>query len=89
MIAMAAPSAKPTMGPKLTELESRVAARKRELVVEILEHKKSLRIGAVDESRRLQDRLSHLSMLLKERVTDGWNNIDDTTRRELDLWIAR
>lgn len=89
VIYAAAPSAPTKPSPPQTDLESRVAARKRELIVEILEHKKSLRLGAPDACRRLTSRLEQLTMIVERGVTKGWANVADDTRQELDLWIAQ
>lgn len=70
-------------------LEQRVTARKRELIVEVLEHKKSLRLGAPDALRHLEGRLSHLRILLADVVVHGWAGLGDERRAELDLWVAQ
>lgn len=72
-----------------TNLEVRVADRKRELIAEILEHKKSLRAGAPEAIDRLKDRLYDLTHIVKQGVVNGWANIGDSAKLELDAWIAR
>lgn len=85
--APAAPAARPVVVQ--TELEQRVTARKRELIIEVLEHKKSLRLGAPDALRHLESRLSHLRILLADVVATGWANLGEERRAELDLWVAQ
>jgi hypothetical protein len=73
-----------------TDLETRVANRKRELISEIVEHKKnSLRAGAAEAIEILKTRLTELALLVKEGVVDGWANVDPGARRRLDEWVAR
>jgi len=45
------------------DLETRVAARKRELITEIIEFKKSSRVDAAETIERLKARLSDLAYL--------------------------
>jgi len=71
------------------DLETRVANRKQELISEIVELKKSSRIGAVETIDKLKARLSDLGHIVKEGLVDGWANIGDRTRRRLDEWVAR
>ena len=71
------------------DLETRVANRKRELISEIVELKKSSRIGAAEAIDRLKARLSELAHIVKEGVVDGWANVGEHARRRLDDWIAR
>ncbi|HEY0251379.1 MAG TPA: hypothetical protein VGC41_07610 [Kofleriaceae bacterium] len=66
-----------------SELEHRVTARKRELISELVEHKKnSCRHGAGDAINALKNRLDELAILVK----DG---INDHTRNQLDAWIMK
>ena len=71
------------------DLETRVANRKRELITEIIEFKKSSRVDAAESIERLKSRLSDLAYLMKEGVVDGWANVDERSRVKLDAWIAR
>jgi len=71
------------------DLEIRVGNRKQELISEIVELKKSSRIGAVETIDRLKTRLSDLARIVKDGVVDGWAHIDARTRRRLDEWVAR
>lgn len=71
------------------DLETRVANRKRELITEIIEFKKSSRVDAAESIERLKARLSDLAFLMKEGVVDGWANVGERSRVKLDAWIAR
>ena len=71
-------------------LETRVETRKRELISEIVEHKKNRsRPGAAEAIDRLEARLSELAHIVKEGVIDGWANVGPATKLRLDEWIAR
>ena len=74
----------------MTDLEARVESRKRELIAEIIEHKKnSSRQGAAEAVDRIKARLSELAHLVKEGVADGWANVNPRAALKLDEWIAR
>ena len=75
--------------PKPPDLETRVADRKRELITEIVEHKKSSHPGAAEAIARLAARLAELAQIMKDGVVDGWANVGEGARRKLDDWIAR
>jgi len=72
------------------DLEGRVADRKRELIAEIIEHKKNIsRVGAVASIEILKARLHQLAHIMKAGVGDGWANVRPAAKRRLDEWIAR
>ena len=72
------------------DLETRVENRKRELISEIVEHKKnSSRAGSAEGIARAKARLSELAHIVKEGVVDGWANVGPTARSRLDEWMAR
>jgi predicted transcriptional regulator len=75
--------------PSDEDLETRVANRKRELITEIIELKRSSRLDAAEVIERLKARLSDLAYLVKEGVVDGWANVGERSRVKLDAWIAR
>ena len=80
----------PPTATRQTELELRVESRKRELIAEIVEHKKnSSRPGAADAIERAKARLSDLAHIVKEGVADGWANVGPSARRRLDEWMSR
>jgi len=69
------------------DLELRVANRKRELITEIIEHKKnSSRYGAAEAIDKLKDHLSELSQILK---AGEWSSLGEGTRLRLLDWVAR
>lgn len=69
------------------DLETRVASRKRELITELIEHKKnSLRFGAAEEIDKIKDHLSELSRILN---ADESTNLSASARLRLAEWIAR
>lgn len=74
----------------VNDLEARVADRKRDLISEIMDHKRnSSRAGATEAVDRIKARLSELAHIVKGGVVDGWANIGPATARKLDAWLAR
>ena len=72
------------------DLETRVENRKRELISEIVEHKKnSSRAGAAAAIDKAKARLSDLAYIVKVGVVDGWANVGPSAKLKLDEWIAR
>ena len=71
------------------DLETRIANRKQELIAELIEHKKSSRLGAAEAIDKLKARLSELAHIVKAGVVDGWANVGDGARRKLDAWLAK
>ena len=81
---------KPPTSALRSDLEARVENRKRELIAEIVEHKKnSLRSGAAQAVDRAKAHLSELARIVEEGIVDGWANVGPATRRKLDDWMAR
>jgi hypothetical protein len=89
------PAVAPKRGPAASgstkrqpdELETQVANRKRELITEIIEHKKnSSRSGAVEAIGKIQHHLSELSQILQ---ADDWASLSAGARLRLAEWIAR
>ena len=73
-----------------TDLETRVENRKRELISEIVEHKKnSSRAGAAEAIDKAKARLSELAHIVKEGVVDGWANVGPSAKLKLDEWMAK
>ena len=69
------------------DLETRVETRKRELITEIIEHKKnSSRYGAAEAIDKNKQHLLELSQILK---AGKWSNLAEGTRLRLLEWIAR
>ena len=72
------------------DLETRVENRKRELISEILEHKKNpSRPGAAESIDRIKSRLSELTHIVKDGGVKGWAKVGPAARLRLDEWIAR
>jgi len=71
------------------DLETRIANRKRQLIAEIVECKRSSRSNAVETGDKLKARLSELAHIVKEGVVDGWANVGARARLKLEAWLAR
>ncbi|HSD87921.1 MAG TPA: hypothetical protein VLB44_10425 [Kofleriaceae bacterium] len=81
---------KPSTSTPPPDLETRIESRKRELIAEIVEHKKnSSRAGAAEAIDRAKDRLSELARIVKEGVVDGWANVGPRAKVKLDEWMAK
>ena len=73
-----------------SDLETRVANRKRDLISEIVEHKNnSSRAGAAEAIDRIKAQLSELAHIVKEGVVDGWANVGPGATLKLDEWMAK
>ena len=69
------------------DLETRVETRKRQLITEIIEHKKnSSRYGAAEAIGRIKQHLSELTQILS---ADKASSLGEGTRLRLLEWIAR
>lgn len=82
-------SAQPFTPSALSDVEARVAHRKRQLIDELIEHKKSSRVGASYAIGQLKARLSDLAHIVKHDVVDGWTHMSPGAKRKVDEWIAR
>jgi hypothetical protein len=73
-----------------SDLETRVAHRKQQLISEIVEHKiNSSRFGAAEAIEKIKGRLSELAHIVKAGGVDGWANVSSSAKLKLDEWIAR
>lgn len=73
-----------------TDLQIRVERRRRDLISEIVEHKKnSSRAGAADAIDRGTQRLADLARIVKSGVVDGWAALGPDAKRALDEWMSR
>lgn len=78
------------MRPQPRALETRVLARKAELIAEIIEYKKnSSRMGAAEAIGRIKMQLTELAQIVKEGVVDDWANIDPKAKLRFNEWLAR
>ena len=82
-------SAKPFAPSARPDVEARVADRKHQLIVELIEHKKSSRVGAPYAIGQLEARLSDLAHIVKHDVVDGWTHMSPGAKRRVEEWIAR
>lgn len=74
----------------LTDLQTRVASRKQELISEIREHKmNSSRFGAAEAVDKIKARLLELAHIVNEGVSDGWANVRPSAKLKLDEWVAK
>ncbi|MBV8755652.1 MAG: hypothetical protein JO257_00160 [Deltaproteobacteria bacterium] len=75
------------MKPRADDLEERVASRKRELIMEILEHKKnSLRAGAGEAIDKIKGQLLELSQILNASEVA---HLGTGARLRLAQWVVR
>ncbi|HSN30492.1 MAG TPA: hypothetical protein VLT45_29605 [Kofleriaceae bacterium] len=75
------------MKSRTDDLEARVASRKRQLITEIIEHKKnSLRSGAGEAIDKIKHQLSELSQILNAAEV---TNLSAGARMRLAQWVAR
>lgn len=80
----------PLSSASRTDLETRVATRKQELISEIVVHKKnSSRAGSADAIDKIKGRLSELAHIMNAGVVDGWANVRPSAKLQLDAWIAK
>ena len=80
-------SSTPALPP---DLETRIENRKRELISEIVVHKKnSSRAGAAEAIDKAKARLSELAYIVEEGVFDGWANVGPRAKLKLDEWMTR
>ncbi|MEJ7596957.1 MAG: hypothetical protein WKG01_03520 [Kofleriaceae bacterium] len=73
--------------PPIGALESRVLARKAELIAEIIEYKKGSRLDATDAIEKLKGQLAELAYLVKP--TDQWATLAESTKRDLEQWVSQ
>jgi hypothetical protein len=74
--------------PERPDLETRINARRAELMAKLAELKADVRIEAVEASDKLKRKLSELTHIIKEGVVDGWANLNDTVKSKLDRWLG-
>jgi hypothetical protein len=71
-------------------LETRVLARKAELIAEIIDHKKnSSRLGAAEAIDRIKVRLADLAQIVKDGMIDDWAKVGPKAKLRFDEWLAR
>ncbi|NVB82912.1 MAG: hypothetical protein HOV81_31330 [Kofleriaceae bacterium] len=71
-------------------LETRVLARKAELIAEIIEYKKnSSRFGSAEAIDRIKVRLADLTQIVKDGAVDDWAKVGPKAKLRFDEWLAR
>jgi len=72
----------------MTDLENRIAARKADLIAEIIEHKRNSSRGrAAEEIDRIGTQLSELAQIVRESLGGGWKNVDSKAKVRLTRWL--
>jgi hypothetical protein len=77
------------VAPTPPDLESRVNARRQELLANLAELKDDQSAAAAAVRERIRTRLSELRHIMKESVIHGWANITDVARARVGRWLAR
>jgi hypothetical protein len=70
------------------DLESRITARRAQLVAQLRELRTDRRLEAGEAGDKLKARLSELSHILKWGVVDGWASLGDKVKHRLEHWLA-
>jgi len=70
------------------DLESRIKARRAELVAQLRELRADRRLEAGVAGDKLKASLSELSHILKWGVVDGWASLGDKVKDRLEHWLA-
>jgi hypothetical protein len=71
-----------------SELESRVMARRAQLIGRLGELRAEAGLEVVEASDRLKAKLSELAHIIAESVVDGWANLGDNAKHRLERWIS-
>ena len=83
-----APQPAPGQNPGTVSVQSRIKARRAELVAQLRELRADRRLEAGEAGDKLKARLSELSHLLKWGVVDGWASLGDKVKDRLEHWLA-
>jgi hypothetical protein len=78
------------VAPEATEvaLESRINARRAELIAKLIELRSSMHLEAAEAGDKIKARLSELAHVMREGVVDGWTTLGDSVKHKLDRWLA-
>jgi hypothetical protein len=78
------------VAPAISEpdLESRVAARRAELIAKLVELKADTRREAIEGRDKLKAKLSELAHIVKWGIVDGWASLGGPVTHKLDQWLA-
>jgi hypothetical protein len=77
----------PTDTPSL-DLESRVSARRTELIAKLVELRADTRTAAVEARDQLKAKLSELAHIINQGLVDGWASVSNPVTHKLDRWLA-
>lgn len=70
------------------DLESRIKARRAQVIAELVELRASTRVEAAVAGDKRKAKLSQLSHIIKENVVDGWAGLGDAATKKLEGWLA-
>jgi hypothetical protein len=70
------------------DLESRIKARRAELVAQLRSLRADRRLEAGEAGDKLKARLSELTHILKWGIVDGWASLGDVLKHRLEHWLA-
>ena len=70
------------------DLESRIQQRRAELIATLSGLRTDTRIAATEIRDRLKARLSEIARITKVGVVDGWTNLSDTVKYQLEDWLT-
>jgi hypothetical protein len=78
------------VAPAISEpdLESRVTARRAELIAKLVELKADTRREAIEGRDKLKAKLSELAHIVKWGIVDGWASLGGPVTHKLDQWLA-
>ncbi len=78
------------VAPAISEpdLESRVTARRAELIAKLIELKADTRREAIEARDKLKAKLSELAHIVKWGIVDGWASLGGPVTHKLDQWLA-
>lgn len=74
--------------PQQPDLESRIKARRAELIKVLGELRADTRIGSAQARDKLKARLSELAHVVKWGVVDGWASVGEPVTKRLQQWLA-
>jgi hypothetical protein len=83
------PDAEPTANERQQpDLESRIAARRAELIKLLSELKADTRMASAEARDKLKARLSELAHLVKWGIVDSWASVSEPVAQKLRHWLA-
>src|SRR3954471_3902169 len=71
------------------DLESRIQQRRAELIATLSGLRTDTRIAATEIRDRLKARLSEIARITKVGIVDGWTNLSDTVKYQLEDWLTQ